>query len=61
MRHFSSVVGAIIGNFVVWSLITTLPVHPLIIFCLVIAVGCLMLYVIVRFGKTPDNDSPTQS
>jgi hypothetical protein len=56
MRHFLSVTGAIAGNFILWSLITKLPVHSMIIFCLVIAVGCLMLYSIVRFGKAPDND-----
>jgi ABC-type phosphate transport system permease subunit len=59
MRHFLSVVGAVIGNFVLWSLITKLPVHPIILFGLVIAVGCLMLYVIVRSGQAPDNDSST--
>jgi len=56
MRHFLSVTGAIAGNFILWSLITKLPVHSMIIFGLVIAVGCLMLYVIVRFGKAPDTD-----
>ncbi len=61
MRHFLSVVGAVIGNFALWLLITMLPVHPIILFGLVIAVGCLMLYVIVRSGQAPDNDSSTQS
>jgi hypothetical protein len=56
MRHFLSVTGAVAGNFILWSLITELPVHPMITFCLVIAVGCLMLYVIVHLGKTVDND-----
>jgi len=59
MRHFLSVVAAVVGNFALWSLITMLPVHAMIIFCLVIAVGCLMLYVIVHFGKVPDNDPST--
>ena len=57
MRHFLSVTGAVVGNFILWSLITTLPVHSLIIFGLAIATGCLMLYTIVRFGKVPDNDT----
>ena len=61
MRHFLSVVGAIAGNFILWSLITILPVHSLIIFGLVIAVGCLMLYSIVHFGKAKDKNSSTQS
>ncbi len=60
MRHFLTVVGAVAGNFILWSLITKLPVHAMIIFCLVIAVGCLMLYTIVYFGKAKDNGSATQ-
>jgi len=56
MRHFLSVVGAVVGNFILWSLITILPVHSMIIFVLAIAVGCLMLYTIVRFVKAADND-----
>jgi hypothetical protein len=59
MRHFWVVVGAVAGNFILWSLITRLPVPDIIYFCLAIAVGCLMLYVIVRFGKEKDNDSST--
>ena len=61
MRHFLSVVGAVAGNFVLWLLITMLPVHPIILFGLVIAVGCLMLCVIVYSGQVPDNNSSTQS
>jgi len=61
MRHFLSVVGTVIGNFALWALITKLPVHPIIIFGLVIAVGCLMLYVIVRSGQAPDKDLSTQN
>jgi hypothetical protein len=38
-----------------------LPVHVIIIFGLVVAVGCLMLYVIVRSGQAPDNNSSTNS
>ena len=59
MRHFWVVVGAVAGNFILWLLITKLPVHDMILFCLAIAVGCLMLYVIVRFGKEKDNGSST--
>jgi len=61
MRHFLLVTAAVASNFILWSLITKLPVHPMIIFCLVIAVCCLMLYVIVRFGKAKDNNSSTRS
>jgi uncharacterized membrane protein len=56
MRHFLLVTAAVASNFILWSLITELPVHPMIIFCLVIAVGCLMIYVMVHFGKAADHD-----
>jgi hypothetical protein len=61
MRHFLTVVGAIAGNFILWALVTVLPVHVIIIFGLVVAVGCLMLFVIVRSGQAPDKNSSTQS
>jgi hypothetical protein len=60
MRHFLSVTGAVAGNFILWSLISYLPVHAMTVFCLVIAVGCLMLYTIVHFGKASDKGSSTQ-
>ena len=56
MRHFWSVVGAVVGNFILWALITKLPLPDIVIFCLAIAVGCLMLYVIVRSAKAADHD-----
>ncbi len=56
MRHFLTVVGAVAGNFILWALVTRLPVHVIIIFGLVVAVGCLMLYVIVRSGQASDNN-----
>jgi len=61
MRHFLSVTGAVAGNFVLWSLITKLPVHSMIIFCLAIAVGCLMIFVMVHFGKAADNEPSAKS
>jgi hypothetical protein len=51
MRHFWVVVGAVAGNFILWLLITKLPAPDIVLFGLAIAIGCLMLYVIVRFGK----------
>ena len=54
MRHFLLVTAAVIGNFVLWSLITKLPVHSMVIFCLVIAVGCLMIYLLVLVGRATD-------
>ena len=61
MRHFLSVVGALAGNFILWSLITILPVHSMIIFCLAIATGCLMIFVMVHFGKAADNEPSAKS
>ena len=61
MRHFLSVTGAVAGNFILWSLITKLPVHPMIIFCLVIAVGCLMIYLLVLAGKAAHNKPSAKS
>jgi hypothetical protein len=56
MRQILAVAGPVAGNFIAWSLITLLPVHPMIIFILVIASGVLMLYGIVYFGKTAGKD-----
>ena len=57
MRHFLLMSGTIAGNFILWALITFLPVHPMIMFCLAVAVGCLMISVMVHFGKAKDNNS----
>jgi hypothetical protein len=40
---FLCVAGPFIGNFVAWSLITFLPVHPFILFALAISSGVLMI------------------
>ena len=56
MKEFFAVAGPVAGNFIAWSLITLLPVHPMIIFALVIASGVLMLYCIVHFRGTADKD-----
>jgi len=57
MRHFLLVTGTVMGNFLLWALFTVLPVHVMIIFILVCATGCLMLWIIVHFGKTENNHS----
>jgi hypothetical protein len=59
MRHFLLVTGAVVGNFLLWALFTRLPVHVMIIFGLVCASGCLMLWTIVHFGKAKDDPSAT--
>ncbi len=56
MRHFFFFFFTVAGNFILWSLITVLPVHAMIMFCLAVAVGCLMIYLLVRIGKTADNE-----
>jgi hypothetical protein len=63
MRHFYTVSGAVIGNFVAWSLISYLPVPPIITFALVILTGVLMIWAIIYFGKAPAKDplTPNQS
>ena len=60
MRHFLLMGGAVAGNFILWLLITKLPAPDIVIFGLAIAIGCLMIYVMVRFGKASDKGSSTQ-
>ena len=55
MRHFFLVSGTIAANFIVWALITVLPIHPFIIFCLAIGMGCLMIYLLIRIGRMADS------
>jgi hypothetical protein len=57
MRHFWIVAGIVGGNFILWTLITMLPVHAMIIFCLAIAVGCLMISLLIHFGKEKNQNS----
>jgi hypothetical protein len=57
MRHFLLVTGAVAGNFILWALITELPAPDIILFGLAIATGCLMIYVMVHFGKRTDSAS----
>ena len=59
MRQILAVGIPVIGNFVLWSLITKLPVHSLIIFALVIGVGILMIYSLNHFARTPSKGSST--
>ncbi len=56
MRHFWLVSGTVVGNFVLWLLITKLPLPDIVIFCLAIATGCLMISLLVYFGKAADNN-----
>ena len=61
MKGFLAVVGPVAGNFIAWSLITLLPVHPIIIFVLAIASGILMLCGITYFTRAVDKGKAAQS
>jgi hypothetical protein len=61
MKGFLAVVGPVAGNFIAWSLITFLPVHPMIIFFLAIASGILMLCGITYFTRAVDKVKAAQS
>ena len=56
MRHFLLVVGSVVGNFILWALITFLPVHQMIIICLSVVVGCLMISIMVRYGRKTEKN-----
>ncbi len=60
MRHFLLVSATVLGNFILWSVITVLPIHHMIMFCLAIGVGCLMIYLLVRIGRAPDKKTSTK-
>ncbi len=57
MRQLLAVGVPVIGNFVLWGLISKLPVHSTIIFALVIAVGILMIYSLSHFARKPSQGS----
>lgn len=59
MRQLLAVGVPVIGNFVLWALITKLPVHSTIIFALVILVGILMIYSLSRFARKSSQGSST--
>jgi len=61
MKKFLAVAGPVVGNFVAWTLISMLPVHPMIIFALVILSGVLMICALSHFAKAMDKESSTQS
>ena len=61
MKQVLAVGGPIVGTFVAWTLISMLPVHPIIIFALVIMSGVLMIWAMTHFQKTMDKDPSTQS
>ncbi len=59
MRQLLAVGVPVIGNFVLWALVTKLPVHSTIIFALVILIGILMIYSLSHFARKPGQGSST--
>ncbi len=60
MRQILAVGIPVAGNFVLWALISYLPVHATIIFALVIIVGILMIYSLSHFARKPSEGSSTK-
>ena len=58
MRQFLSVVGPLVGNFVVWTVVSYLPVHPMVVFILVIMSGVAMVSVMSYLVNKIPEDSP---
>lgn len=56
MKQALAVIGPFAANFVVWSLITLLPLHDILIFALAIGTSVLMLYGIVYFTRLVDKN-----
>jgi len=61
MKVFFAVAGPVAGNFIAWTLITLLPVHPMILFGLAIASGILMICGISYFTRAVDKGKVAQS
>ena len=58
MRQFLYVLGPIVGNFVVWSIISFLPIHSMIIMSLAIASGIAMISTLIYLGNKTSTKSP---
>ncbi len=59
MRQFFTVGIPVVTNFILWALISYLPVHATIIFALVIAVGILMIWALSHFARRPSQGKLT--
>jgi hypothetical protein len=51
MRQFLYVLGPIVGNFIVWSIISFLPIHSMVIMSLAIASGIAMISALIYLGN----------
>jgi hypothetical protein len=59
MRKVLNVLGPVLGNFAVWTAVTYLPVHPLVIFILVIMTGIAMISVMAYLVNKPRLEDPS--
>lgn len=59
MRQIFAVGIPVVGNFVLWALISYLPVHATIVFVLVIVVGILMIWSLSHFARKRGQSSST--
>jgi len=61
MKGSLAFAGLLAGNFIAWSLLTLLPVHPVIIMVLALASGILMVLGGMYFMRPVDKDKTAQS
>jgi len=59
MRKVLNVLGPIVGNFAVWTVIFYLPLHPFVIFILVIMTGVAMVSVMAYLVNKPRPEDPS--
>ncbi len=59
MRQILAVGIPVIGNFVLWALVSYLPVHSTIIFAVVIIIGILMIWSLSHFARSPGKSKST--
>ncbi len=61
MRKVLNVLGPVLGNFAVWTVVSYLPVHPMVVFILVIMSGVAMVSVMAYLVNKPSpEDLSTQ-
>ncbi len=59
MRQFIIVGIPVVGNFVLWALVSYLPVHATVVFALVIVIGILMIWALSHFARRPTQGKST--
>ncbi len=51
MRQILAVGIPVLGNFLLWALVSYLPVHATVVFALVIIIGILMIWSMSHFAR----------